>query len=115
MTKKLLVIGLVLLFVSSVFAEVRVDFGGNLYNQMRWTNAVGGYGPHTSPGAGRDNERFGNFVRSEAQFEVDASVSQYVKVYLRVKTIFDSDDPGDPNDNSANASAWMTYWDDSTG
>jgi hypothetical protein len=38
-----------------------------------------------------------------------------VKVYLRIKTIFDSDDPGSSNDNSANASAWMTYWDDSTG
>jgi hypothetical protein len=115
MTKRLLIVGLVLLFVSSVFAEVRVDFGGNLYNQMRWTNAMGGYGPHTSMGDGRDSERFGNFVRTEAQFEVDATVSQYVKVYMRIKTIFDSNDPGASNDNSANASAWMTYWDDTSG
>ncbi|KQC07687.1 MAG: hypothetical protein APR54_00685 [Candidatus Cloacimonas sp. SDB] len=115
MTKKLMIIGLVLLFVSSVFAEVRVDWGGNLYNQFRWTNAMAGYGPHTSPGEGRDSERYGNFVRTEAQFEMNATVSQYVKVYLRIKTIFDSDDPGASNDNSANASAWMTYWDDTTG
>ncbi|MBN2460889.1 MAG: hypothetical protein JXB60_04720 [Candidatus Cloacimonetes bacterium] len=110
MLRKLAIIGLALLIAGTVIADVRIDWAGKLYNQMRWTTGAPGYGAHTNIWASRNNERFGNFVRSEAEFEMNATVTQYVKVYLRMKTIFDSDDPGEPNDNSANASAWQTYW-----
>ncbi|MBN1327483.1 MAG: hypothetical protein JW996_06000 [Candidatus Cloacimonetes bacterium] len=115
MTKRLVIIGLVLALASLAFAELGFDVAGKLYNQMRWTNGASGFGAHTNIWAGRDNERFGNFVRSEAEFEINATVSKYVKVYMRMKTIFDSDDYGEPNDGSANASAWQTYWTDQTG
>jgi hypothetical protein len=106
MTKKLVIVSLVLMLASTAFAQVSIDWAGKLYNQMRWTTGAGGFGAHTNIWGSRNDDRFGNFVRSEAEFEMNATVSKYVKVYLRMKTIFDSDDPSDPNE--ANASAWQT-------
>ena len=50
-------------------------------------------------------------MRTEVEFEINATISQYVKAYLRAKTIFDADD----TDENPNAAAWQTYWDAKTG
>ncbi len=125
MTKKLLIIGLVLLFVTSVFAEVRVDWGGKIYSQYRWTNSSGNiywnsgsFGSFSSgasmwPGYGRGDKKYGNFMRTEVEFEVNATVSQYVRAYIRTKTIFNSDES--TGDGESSASSWADDWDDSRG
>ncbi len=113
--KKVLVVVLLTLFVSMAFAEIRIDVGTSIYNQFRWTDGTSFMGAHTeNPWNGsRSDISKGNFMRSEVQFEVNASISKYVKAYLRIKTIWDADDGNSSVD--ANSSAWQTYWDANTG
>ncbi|MBL7148689.1 MAG: hypothetical protein ISS80_01315 [Candidatus Cloacimonetes bacterium] len=113
--KKLLIIVLVMLMAGYAFAQVNVDVAGKIYNQFRWTDAISSMGAHTEHAwaASRDDVLKGNFVRSEVEFEVNATVSKYVKTYLRIKTIFDADDGN--SSVEANASTWQTYWDANTG
>ena len=94
MKKLILVLAIVVLFAVGATAQ-QINVGGKSYNQWRWTNAAGNLGAHTETPWGngaRNNPTKGNFLRSEIEFEVNASASKYAKVYLRMKTIFDADD-----------------------
>lgn len=114
--KKILVILVFILMATMVFAEAKIDVGTTIYNQYRWTDAAGWWngnmGASVVPWAGRWNTQKGNFMRTEVEFEVNATISKYVKAYLRMKTIFDADDPGE---SSPNAAAWETFWTAETG
>lgn len=113
--KKTLVVFLMMFLVSAMFAEARIDVGTTIYNQFRWTDGIASMGAHTETpwNGGRSDVHKGNFMRSEVQFEVNASISKYVKAYLRMKTIWDADDGN--SSVEANSAAWQTYWDANTG
>ena len=113
--KKLLVIAMCLLVASMAFAQAKIDLKGTIYNQFRWTDGTAMMGAHTeNPWNGsRSDYTKGNFMRSEVEFEVNATISKYVKAYLRVKTIWDGDDGN--SSVEANSAAWETYWDANTG
>jgi len=114
--KKALVVVACLMMVGVMFAQAKIDVGTTIYNQYRFTDAAGWWngnmGASVVPWAGRWNTQKGNFMRTEVQFEVNATISKYVKAYLRMKTIWDADDT---NDTSPNAAAWETYWTASSG
>jgi hypothetical protein len=103
----------------------KLDIAGKLYTQYRWTNAsganywvsdnFGGYsaGPTNFPQYGRHDKKFGNFMRSEAEVEFNAMASRYVRLYLRFKTIFNSNETGGLGEHSA--SSWADDWDNTRG
>ncbi|MCF7858498.1 MAG: hypothetical protein K9N07_04125 [Candidatus Cloacimonetes bacterium] len=113
--KKTLLIVVLILVSSLVLAQARIDVGTTIYNQFRWTDGLAFMGAHTETpwNGGRTDIHKGNFMRSEVQFEVNATISKYVKAYLRMKTIWDADDAN--SSVEANSSAWQTYWDANTG
>lgn len=113
--KKALVVALCLMMFGLAYAQAKIDVGTTIYNQWRWTDGIASMGAHTeNPWNGaRDDVHKGNFLRSEVQFEVNATISKYVKAYLRMKTIWDADDSS--SSGQANAAAWQTYWDANTG
>lgn len=124
--KKILILSLLLvLVVTFLNAEIKFDLGGKIYNQYRWTNSSGdiywknsNFGSYSAgatmwPGYGRKDKKFANFMRTEAEFEVNASVSKYVKAYLRTKTIFNSNE--ETGDGEHSASSWSDDWDNSRG
>lgn len=104
-----------LLMASMAFAQAKIDLKGTIYNQLRWTDGTAMMGAHTENpwNGGRADVHKGNFLRSEVEFEVNATISKYVKAYLRMKTIWDADDGN--SSVEANAAAWQTYWDANTG
>jgi len=114
--KKVLVILICVFMAGMVFAQAKIDVGTTIYNQYRWTDAAGWWngnmGASVVPWAGRWNTQKGNFMRTEVQFEVNATISKYVKAYLRMKTIWDADDY---SETSPNAAAWETFWTADTG
>lgn len=117
---KKIIFAALLIVMSMAFAETKLEFGGNIYNQYRWTDAntsiggpFGALGAHTTAWAGRDQISKGNFMRTEVGLELNATISKHVKAYVYAKTIFDSDDGN--SSEGANAAAWQTYWDDKTG
>jgi hypothetical protein len=113
--KKVLVVMMCLLMASMAFAQAKIDLKGTIYNQLRWTDGTAMMGAHTENpwNGGRADVHKGNFLRSEVEFEVNATISKYVKAYLRMKTIWDADDGN--SSVEANAAAWQTYWDANTG
>jgi hypothetical protein len=113
--KRVIIVGLILSLVTIAFAQVKVDVAGKIYNQFRWTDGISDMGAHTEApwNGGRMDPHKGNFMRSEVEFEINATVSRYVKTYLRMKTIFDADD--DYAEGEVSAAAWQTYWDAKTG
>ncbi|MDO9576426.1 MAG: hypothetical protein Q7J16_00925 [Candidatus Cloacimonadales bacterium] len=123
--KKALVVVVCLMMVGVMFAVVNFDLGGKIYTQYRWTNASGGvywlsndFGSFSAgtpywPKYSRYDKKYANFMRTEAEFEVNANISKYVKAYLRTKTIFNSDESN--GDGESSASSWADDWDDSRG
>lgn len=121
--KKIILIVLAMFLVGSVFANI--DISGKIYSQYRWTNSSGNaywnspnFGSFSSgasvwPGYGRLDKKFANFLRTESEFTVNANVSKYVKAYVRVKTIFNSDETN--GDGEQSASAWADDWDNARG
>jgi len=123
--KKLVFTLIVALLVFTIFAEIKMDIAGKIYNQYRWTNTTGkiywdsyNFGSFSSgstvwPGYGRTDKKEGNFLRTEAEFEFNANVSKFVKSYMRVQTIFNSDET--TGDGEHSASSWSDDWDDQRG
>ncbi len=113
--RRILVVLIFVLMATMAFAQAKIDLGVTIYNQFRWTDGTSAMGAHTENpwNGGRSDVTKGNFMRSEVEFKVNATISKNVKAYLRMKTIWDADDGN--SSVEANAAAWQTYWDANTG
>lgn len=123
MSIRKIIVALTLLAAASftaLQAEPKLDISGKIYSQYRWTNGTGtdfwktdqfgAYkcGPTSFPAYGREDKKYANFMRTEVELELNATVSKYVKAYARIKSIFNSDES--EGMGKATSASWSNDW-----